>query len=65
MKTKEQFVIKFDTGQYLESITDSMLILETGFDKKLAYSDIYPEIVALNNYLNHNGYTCSIERVGK
>ena len=64
MKTKEQFVIKFDTGQYLSSIL-LPYILDTCKLKKDAQKSPEKNMKNIALFLNKSGYTCSMERVGK
>ena len=62
MKTKEQFVIKFNTGQYLKE-----KVFKGCFNtcEKIneAMEDTQDLMNTNANYLKKNGYNCKVERV--
>ena len=65
MKTKpEFFVIRFNTGQYLKEKVFKGCF-NTCMNKKEAMRATKSDMDINLDYLKNNGYTCSIERVGK
>jgi hypothetical protein len=62
---KEQYVIKFNTGQYLKNISPDYSTLDTCEKLVDSCKSVEYEMKNISNFLNNSGYKCKVERMGK